>query len=77
MKVDYDQKVKVVATGSSGRIEAEPEVAGGVNYDIRGYNPIDGFFRRRFEVDEVEETAADGDVGTARDVHGKGEGGEE
>lgn len=60
-------------TGSGGngdgRVETEPEVAGGVYGGIEGRYGLDGFaVGRGFEVQETEETAVDGAIVAACSV---------
>lgn len=56
-----------------GDVKAEPEIAGGVNDDIRRFDTITRSLRSRdFEVEEAPDTAVDSEVRPARGGNGGG-----
>ncbi len=62
MEIDDDGEAGF-GGGGGGGVEAEPEVAGRVDCDIKAFDSIDGSFGGRgFDAEEVYETTVDGTV---------------
>ena len=68
----HDHREVLSGGGLPGSVEAETEVAGGIDGGVGGGDALDGFLiGRGFEVNEAEEAAVDGTVAVERDVgHG-------
>lgn len=67
--MEEDDDGKGGGDGGGRGEEAEPEVAGGVDGDVGGFDTVDGVGARgELAVEEVEETAVDGAIGAARGV---------
>lgn len=79
MKEYNNRKRCCGGSGGGGRNEeTKPKVACGIHNDVRGRDVVDGFgirVGRHFPVNEAEEAAVDGAIGTTGDIAYGGEDG--